>query len=177
MRETRTIGQRGAARAALLLTLLLSTLGACSTGHDAPSSADPSESAGQYAFSEAGFEQCLTDSDVEFRKDGDGGLSIVNPTDPRTSKAGDRCSSLTTKPQSDAVTRFANAVTLAIAHCLSDLGYHVTTNGNTDGLTDGGGNAVATFSLPDSEKQSAPYDADNDRCMKEAEQTIPSPAP
>lgn len=164
------------ARAALLLTaLLVPALTACGGGDDTTSSGSASsDSASQYAYGEAGFEQCLSDSDVQFRKDGAGGLTIVNSTDPSVTKASDRCSSLTTKPQSDALTGYQNDVTLAMADCLSNLGYHVTKNGDTDGLTDGGGNSVASYDVPDSEKQSASYSSDTDKCMKDAEQSIPS---
>jgi hypothetical protein len=133
--------------------------------------------AGQYPYSAAGFEQCLTDSDVQFRKGDDGSLTVVNSTDAAVSAEADRCSALTTRAATDESTAWVNTITLGIADCLNERGYHVSTSGDDSDLTDGGGRDIATYNVPEAERAAAAFATDEQECMKAAEAAHPSPAP
>lgn len=137
----------------------------------------PALEAGQYPYSAAGFEQCLTDNDVQFRKGDDGSMTVVNSADAAVSEKADRCSALTTRPATDESTAWVNTVTLAIADCLNERGYHVSANGDDSDLTDGGGRGIATYNVPEAERAAADFAKDEQECMKAAEAAHPSPAP
>lgn len=149
-------------------------LSACSSSPD-NQDASPQASS-QYDYSQAGFEQCLDESSIAYRKSDDGGLSIVDSTNPDVTEAVDRCTQLTSRPATDEGTRYQNAMTLAIADCLSDLGYHVTTSEGSGDLNDGNGNNIATYTVPEAERSSGSYNTDTDKCMQDATVAIPSPA-
>lgn len=112
---------------------------------------------------------------MEFRIESDGALVVVNPDDPTTGAATDFCSAATTKPGSQQSTAYQNSVTLAIADCLEENGYHVTRNGDS-GLADGDGRTVATFRVTEAEQQSPDYQANLVACQRDAEQSVPSPS-
>lgn len=164
--------------AAVAMAIIAPILSGCQGGQTRGPSTDssPGTTVSQYELSGAGFQACLRDKGVAFRIGNDGSLIIVNPgEDPTIVEATDFCSNATTKPATEEGTAYDNSLTLALADCLEEKGYHVTRSGD-DGLQDDAGRIVTTFKVAEAEQETLAYKADSESCFADAQRSVPSPS-